>query len=122
MITPRIATSTIQWIGGWIARLVLVLFVFMTIHTWLDVLVLRPEEYERLVGGEAGCGKSKAFCSWRAFVWDSVPDFILSILAVICLLWRNLPRRALAIGLLAVAICGYLAWRAYSTHVEASLS
>jgi hypothetical protein len=55
-------------------------------------------------------------------VLDSVPDFILSILAVIAMTWRSLPRRELMLSLLAMAICGYLGWRAYSTHVEASLS
>ena len=115
-------TSIVRRIGRWIARLIQVLFVYLTIYTWLDVLVLRPEEYERLIGGEAGCGKFKAYCSWRAFVLDSVPDFILSILAVTGMLWRNVPRRELILGLLALTICGYLGWKAYSTHVEASLS
>jgi hypothetical protein len=112
----------VQRIGGWIARLILALFVALTVYIWLDVLVLRPEEYERLIGGEAGCGKFKAYCSWQAFVLDSVPDFALSILAVVGILWRSLPRRELIIGLLAVAICGYLGWRAYSAQVEAALS
>lgn len=121
-MTRGAVTSVVRRIGEWGTRLVLVLFVFLTVYTWLDVLVLQPEGYERLIGGEAGCGKFKSYCSWRAFVLDSVPDFLLSILAVIGLLWRSLPRRELILGLLAVAICGYLGWRAYSTHVEASLS
>jgi hypothetical protein len=115
-------TSALARIGGWIARLILVLFVFLTIHSWLDVLIFQAEEYERLIGGEAGCGKFKSYCSWHAFVLDSVPDFALSILAVVGLLRRSLPRRALILGLLAVTICFYLGWRAYSTYVEASLS
>lgn len=117
-----VVTSVVLRIEGRIARLILILFVLLTIYTWLDVLVLQPEEYERLIGGEAGCGKFKSYCSWRAFVLDSVPDFVLSIAAVIAMLWRSLPRRELALGPLAVAICGYLGWTAYSTHVEASLS
>lgn len=121
-MTRGTVTSIVRRIGGWIARLILVLFFFFTVLTWLDVLVLQPEEYTRLIGGESGCGKSKAYCSWHAFVLDSVPDFILSILAVICMLWRSLARRELILGLLAVAICGYMGWRAYSAQVEASLS
>lgn len=121
-MTRGAVIRTVQRIGGWIARLILALFVALTVYIWLDVLVLRPEEYERLIGGEAGCGKFKAYCSWQAFVLDSVPDFALSILAVVGILWRSLPRRELIIGLLAVAICGYLGWRAYSAQVEAALS
>ncbi len=111
-----------QRIGGWVARLVLSAFVFLTVYMWLDVLVFQPEEYERLIGGEAGCGKFKAYCSWRAFVLDSVPDFILSILAVFGVLWRRLPGRELTLGVLALAVCGYVAWSVYSAQVEASLS
>jgi hypothetical protein len=117
-----IVRSAVHSIGRLIARLILSVFVFLTVYTWLDVLVFQPEEYERLIGGEAGCGKFKSYCSWRAFMLDSVPDFILSILAVIAMTWRSLPRRELMLSLLAMAICGYLGWRAYSTHVEASLS
>lgn len=75
-----------------------------------------------MIGGEAGGGKFRSYCSWRAFVLDSVPGFILSTLAVIAMLWRSLPRRELILGLLAMAICGCSGWRACSTHVEASLS
>lgn len=121
-MTGRISASIVQRIGKWSARLILVLFVVFTIENWLDVLVFRPEEYARLIGGEAGCGKVKAYCSWHAFVLDSAPDFALSILAVIGMLWWSLPRRELILGLLAVAICSYMGWRAYSAQVEAGLS
>ena len=83
--TAMIKISTRLWsrIGGWIARLILVLAIALEIHTWLDVFVFQPEEYERLIGGESGCGKFKSFCSWPAFVLDQVPFTILSILAAI---------------------------------------
>jgi len=121
-MTRGIVATIGLWIERWTARLVLALFVLLTAYTWLDVLVLQPEEYERLIGGEAGCGKFRSYCSWRAFVLDSVPDFILSVLAVIGMAWRGVPRRELILNLMAVTICGYLGWRAYSTHVEAILS
>jgi hypothetical protein len=119
-----IKVSARSWsrIGGWIARLILVFFIALEIHTWLDVFVLQPEEYERLIGGEAGCGKFQAFCSWSAFVLDQIPFTILSFLSAIALLWRSLPRRELILGALAVALLASLAWRVHRTQVEASLS
>src|SRR5262245_20698391 len=121
-MTGTSAMSGLRWIAGRIVRLILVLFIALEIRTWLDVFVLQPEEYERLIGGESGCGKFQAFCSWSAFVLDQIPFTILSALSVVALLWRRLPRRELTLGLLAVAILAYLAWRMYWTQVEASLS
>ena len=116
--------TSLTWlrIGGWIARLILVLVIALEIHTWLDVLVFQPEEYERLIGGEAGCGKFKSFCSWPAFVLDQIPFTILAILSVIALLWRRLPRRELVLSVLVVLSFACLGWRAYWTRVEASMS
>jgi hypothetical protein len=106
-------------IGGWIARTILVFVIVLEIHTWLDVFVFQPEEYERLIGGEAGCGKFQAFCSWPAFVLDQIPFAVLSILSAIALLWRSLPRRELILGALAVLVIAYLGWRFHSIRVEA---
>jgi len=109
-------------VGGWITRLILILFVSLEVHTWLDILVLQPEEYERLIGSEAACGMFKSYCSWPAFLLDNVPFTAFSILAIIGLLSRGLPRRELILGVLAVAICGYLAWRMYSVQLEAAMT
>lgn len=106
---------------GWIARLVLILFIAMAVENWLDILVFRPEEYERLVGSEAGCGVSKSLCSWDAFLLDEAPFSALSILAAIALLPLRLPHREWTIRALALVICGFLSWKAYSTHLEALL-
>jgi len=116
--------STVSWrrVVGWIVRLILVLFIALEIHTWLDIFVFQPEEYERLIGGEAGCGKFKSFCSWPAFVLDQIPFTILAILSVIALLWRRLPRRELVLSVLVVLSFACLGWRAYWTRVEASMS
>jgi hypothetical protein len=122
MVTHRTTISIVQRIAGWIVRVVLVLFIAMTVHIWLDVLVFDPREYERLIGSESACGKARNYCSWRAFVWDSVPDFIFSVMAIISMLWRSLPRRELMLGLLAGAICCYMGWRVYSAHLEAAMS
>ena len=123
--TAMTGTSSMEGlrrIAGCIARLILVLLIALEVHTWLDVFVFQPEEYERLIGGESGCGKFQAFCSWSAFVLDQIPFTILSAVSVVALLWRRLPRRDLILGLLAVAVLAYLAWRMYWTQVEASMS
>lgn len=116
--------ASVIWlrIGGWFARLVLMLFIALEIHIWLDTFVFQPEEYERLIGGEAGCGKVDAYCSWPAFVLDQIPFAILSILSVIALVWRRLPRRELILGVLVALIVAYLGWRFYRAQVEASMS
>lgn len=115
---------SVTWrrIGRWIVRVILVLFIALEIRIWLDILVIQPEEYERLIGGEAGCGKFKSFCSWPAFVLDQAPFTILSILSATALLWRRLPRRELILGALVIVIFAYIGWRYYSIQVEASLS
>lgn len=104
---------------GWIARLVLILFIAMEVEEWLDILVFQPEEYERLVGSETGCGIFRSLCSWHAFLLDEAPFAALSIVAAIALLPLRLPKREWAIRALALVICGFLAWKAYSTHIEA---
>jgi hypothetical protein len=111
-----------QRVAGWIARLILVLFIVLMAELWLDVLVFSPEEYERLIGSEAACGKFAAYCSWRSFLLDMSPDAVLAILAVLLLLWRKLPWREPALGILASAIVVYMAWRVYSTHIEAMMN
>lgn len=121
-MTAKFASVIWLRIGGWIARLIVVLFIALEVHTWPDILVFQPEEYERLIGGEAGCGKFKAFCSWPAFVMDQVPFSILAILSSIALLWRRLPRRELALGVLVLLSFACLGWRVYWTQVEASMS
>ena len=118
----KLALATWLRIGGWVARLILVLFIALEIHTWLDIFVLQPDEYERLIGGEAGCGKFKSYCSWPAFVLDQIPFTILSILSAIALLWRRLPKRELVLCVLVVLIFAGLGWRVYRTQVEASMS
>jgi hypothetical protein len=114
-MTMNLASVALPRIGGWIARLILVLAIALEIHTWLDVFVFQPEEYERLIGGESGCVKFKSFCSWPAFVLDQVPFTILSILAAIALLWRRLP----ILGALTVLVIAYLGWRFHRIRVEA---
>lgn len=118
-MTMNLASVTWPRIGAWIVRLILVLAIALETYIWLDAFVFQPEEYERLIGGESGCGKFKSFCSWPAFVLDQVPFTILSILAAIALLWRRLPRRELILGALAVLVIGYLGWRFHSIRVEA---
>jgi hypothetical protein len=115
---------SVTWrrISGWIVRVILVLFIALEIRIWLDILVIQPEEYERLIGGEAGCGKLESFCSWPAFVLDQVPFTILSILSATALLWRRLPRRELILGALVIVIFAYLGWRYYRIQVEVSMS
>lgn len=121
-MTTKFASVTWRRIGGWIARLILVLFIALDLYIWLDVFVFQPEEYERLIGGEAGCGKVKSYCSWPAFVLDQIPFTILSLLSAIALLWRGLPRRELILGVLVVLVFAYLGWRYHRTQVEASMS
>src|SRR5687767_2264980 len=115
-MTMKVTSLTWLRIGGWIARLILVLVIALEIHTWLDVLVFQPEEYERLIGGESGCGKFKSYCSWPAFVLDQIPFTILSIVSAIALLWRRLPRRELVLGVLVVLVFAGLGWRFYRTQ------
>jgi len=112
--------GTIGWsrVVGWIARLVLILFIAMEVENWLDILVFQPQEYERLVGSEAGCGVSRSLCSWPAFLLDAVPFVALSILSTMALLSRGLPRREWILRALAVVICSFLTWKAYSVHLE----
>jgi hypothetical protein len=120
----RSKIGALSWgrIAGWVTRLILILFVAITVEIWLDVFFFEPQEYERLIGSEAACGVAKAYCSWSAFLVDNVPFIALSILAIIGLLWPSRPRRELVLGVLAIAICGYLAWRAYSVQLEAAMS
>src|SRR5690349_4148031 len=108
--------SRLSWgrAAGWVTRLILFLFLALEASIWLDVY-MQPEEYERLIGSESACGMFESYCSWQAYVLDNVPFMALSGLAIIGLLWRGLPRRELALGVLALVICLYLAWRAYST-------
>jgi len=40
----RIGPVSWNRVVGWIARLVLILFIALEIENWLDVLVFRPEE------------------------------------------------------------------------------
>lgn len=105
---------------GWIARLILMLFIAVEAENWLDILVFQPEEYERLVGSEAGCGVAKSYCSWPAFLLDDSPFVALSMLSIIALLWRGAPRREWTLRALAAVICGFLAWKAYGVHLEAT--
>jgi len=121
-MTTRLASTTWRRIGGWIARLILVLFIALDIYSWLDIFVFQPEEYERLIGGESGCGKFESFCSWPAFLLDQAPFTILSVLSAIALLWRRLPRRELFLGALVIVIFAYLGWRYYRIQVEVSMS
>lgn len=100
-------------LAGWAVCSILVLFVAFDAYVWLDVLVFQPEEYDRLIGSESGCGVAEAYCSWPAFLLDEAPFAAFSILSIIALLWRGLPRREFALGAIAVAICAYLAWRVY---------
>jgi hypothetical protein len=100
----------------------LVLVIAADIRLWLDIFVFQPEEYERLIGGESGCGKFKAFCSWQAFVLDQVPFAVLAILSAAALLWRRLPRRELILSTLVIVTIAYLGWRYYWSQVEVSES
>jgi len=111
-----------QRVAGWIARLILVVFIALAAELWLDVFVFDPEEYERLIGSEAACGMFAAYCSWRSFLLDMSPDAVLAILAALALLWRKLPWREAVLGILASAILAYMAWRVYSAHVELTMS
>jgi hypothetical protein len=79
-----IVRSAVHSIGRLIARLILSVFVFLTVYTWLDVLVFQPEEYERLIGGEAGCGKFKSYSPGAPSCWTVCP--ILSSRS-----WPSLP-------------------------------
>jgi hypothetical protein len=115
-------TPITQRIAGWIVRLILILFIILAAELWLDVFVFDPEEHERLIGSEAACGKFAAYCSWQSFFLDMIPHAVLAILAGVTLMWRKLPQRELVLGLLAAAICVYMAWPVYSTHVEAMMS
>lgn len=121
-MTKKLRLVTWPRIGGWIVRVILVLVIAIDIRVWLDVFVFEPEEYERLIGGESGCGKFESFCSWPAFVLDQVPFAILSILSATALLWRRLPRRELILGALVIVIFAYLGWRYYRMQVEVSMS
>ena len=121
-MTKKLPLVTWRRIGARIAGLILVLFIALDLHIWLDVFVFRPEEYERLIGGEAGCGKVKSYCSWPAFVLDQIPFTILSILSASALLWRRLPRRELILGVLVFLVIAYLGWRYHRAQVEASMS
>ena len=116
-------TKVLSWerVSGWLTRLILILFLILEASIWLDVLI-QPAEYERLIGSEAACGKFESYCSWPAYALGNVPFMALSGLAIIGLLWRGLPRRELMLGALASAICLFLAWKAYSTQLEAALS
>jgi len=102
-------------------RLILVLLIALEMHIWPDIFVFQPEEYERLIGSEAGCGKFESPCSWPAFMLDQVPALALAILSAAAMLWRGLPKRELVLGALVVTFCGYYAWRAYSVRVEAEM-
>jgi len=101
--------------AGWVARLILVLFIALEVHIWLDILVFQPQEYQRLIGSESACGVAKSYCSWPAFLLDNIPFAALSILSVIALLWRGMPRREWFLRALAAVICGFLVWRVYDT-------
>jgi hypothetical protein len=118
----EIAAKSWRLVGGWIVRLLLILFIAFEVEIWLDILLFQPEEYERLIGSESACGVAKSYCSWRAFILDNVPLATLSVLSAIALLWRGLPKRELMLGALVVAFCGYLAWRAYGVWLETELS
>ena len=121
-MTKKLPSVTWPRIGGWIVRVILVLVIALDIRVWLDVFVFEPEEYERLIGGESGCGKFKSFCSWPAFVLDQVPFTVLSILSATALLWHRLPRRELILGALVIVIFAYLGWRYYRIQVGVSMS
>jgi hypothetical protein len=88
-------------IAGWVVRLILILFAALEVEIWLDIFVFQPDEYERLIGSESACGMFESYCSWPAFFLDNVPFIALSILSIIGLLWRSLPRRELVLGMLA---------------------
>jgi hypothetical protein len=122
MMMMKSSLVTSARIGGWLARLILMLFIALAIYLWLDVLVFQPEEYERLIGGEAGCGKFRSYCSWSAYVLDQVPLTILAILSMTALLLRRLPRRELILAVLVVLNLAYFGWRVHRTQVEASVS
>jgi hypothetical protein len=98
---------------AWVVRSFLILFIAINAYGWLDILVLQREEYERLVGSEAACGITEAYCSWPAFIWRSAPFDALAVLSAVALLWRGLPRRELVLCAIALATCTYLAWTAY---------
>jgi hypothetical protein len=107
-------------VAGWMARFILMLLIAVEAENWLDILMFQSEEYERLIGSEAGCGVAKSYCSWPAFLLDDSPFVALSVPSMIALLWRGLPRRESALRALAALICGFLAWKAYSVHLKAT--
>jgi hypothetical protein len=106
---------------GWLTRLILILFIALEVEIWLDVFLIQPEEYERLIGSESACGMFESYCSWTAYLLDNVPFIVLAALATIGLLWRGLPRRELVLGIIAIAICGYLGWRVYDVQLNAAM-
>ena len=118
----KIGVRSLRWVGAWAVRLTLILFIAIELEIWLDILVLQPEEYERLIGSESACGIVKSYCSWQAFSLDNVPFMALSILSAIALLWRRLPRRELVLAVLVVLVIAYLGWRFYRARVEASMT
>jgi hypothetical protein len=121
-MTVKIGTLSWGRVGGWIVRLILVLFIALEVHSWLDILVFKPEEYDRLIGSETACGMFKSYCSWPAFLLDQSPFTAMAILSTIALLWRGLPRRELILGALVVANCGYFAWRAYGIQLDVAMN
>jgi hypothetical protein len=100
-------------LAGWAVRSILVLFIAFDAYLWLDLLIFQPEEYDRLIGSESGCGVVEAYCSWPAFLLNEAPFAALSILSIMALLWRGLPRREFVLGALAVVICAHLGWKLY---------
>ena len=99
-------------------RSILTVFIALNAYSWLKILVLQREEYDRLVGSESACGIVEGYCSWPAFVLHGAPLDALAVLAIMALLWRRLPRRELVLWAIVVAICVHLGWRFYSHSIR----
>ncbi len=99
------------------AQLLLLGFALIIVYLWLDSFILSPAVYDRMVGSEAACGISWAYCSWRDYVWSLLTDTALAVAGIVAFAWRRLKSRVWALRFLALVVLCKLGWQAADTFV-----
>lgn len=99
------------------AQLLLLGFALIIAYLWLDSFILNKAVYDRMVGSEAACGISWAYCSWRDYVWSLLTDTGLALAGIVAFAWRRLKGSAWALRSVALIVFCKLGWQVADAFV-----
>ena len=102
---------------GWLLRLFLLAFVWLTVSIWLDAFVFSVAEHDQVIGSDPACGDSWAYCSWANYAVSLIPGTVLAIGSVVAMAWRRLRHREWVLRVLALLTVLYLVCRLVDTYL-----